>query len=84
MKLFEGFVSFNVSYSGLYKRKGHGNGEKIKFAFWGVRAPRDKAGKEIGLCPMTPVSISRVSLVTTLRRLYQQTICQMKLCNVTR
>ena len=61
VEIFEGFVSFNVSYSGLYKGKGHGNGEKFKSAFWAVRARRDKAGKEIGLRPMTPVSISSIT-----------------------
>ncbi|KAF8555439.1 hypothetical protein OG21DRAFT_904431 [Imleria badia] len=50
-ELFEGFFSFNVSYSGLYRRKGHGNGEKYEFAFWGVRAMKDSTGKEIGLGP---------------------------------
>jgi hypothetical protein len=58
VELFEGFLSFNVSYSGLYRRKGHGNGDNKKFAFWGVRARINKDGKEIGLCPMIPVSVS--------------------------
>ncbi|KAF8168999.1 hypothetical protein K438DRAFT_1730373 [Mycena galopus ATCC 62051] len=47
--IFEGFLSFNVAHSGLYRRKGHGSGDKIKFAFWAVRARRDAAGLEIGL-----------------------------------
>jgi hypothetical protein len=55
VELFEGFASFNVSYSGLYRRKGHGPSDKYKFAFWGVRARRDNAGKEIGLHPCPPV-----------------------------
>ncbi|KAF7337775.1 hypothetical protein MSAN_02251300 [Mycena sanguinolenta] len=49
VNIFEGYLSFNVSYSGLYRRKGHGNGDKIGFPFWAVRARRDAAGKEIGL-----------------------------------
>jgi hypothetical protein len=57
VELFEGFVSFNVSYSGLYRRKGHGPGSDIEFAFWGVRARKDDNGKEIGLCPMAPVLV---------------------------
>ncbi|KAJ7447748.1 hypothetical protein B0H11DRAFT_1744786, partial [Mycena galericulata] len=43
--IFEGYLSF----SGLYRRKGHGSGDKIDFAFWSVRARRDAAGLEIGL-----------------------------------
>lgn len=58
VELFEGFVSFDVSYSGIYRRKGHGNGDNIEFAFWGVRARKDKDGKEIGLYPIIPVSVS--------------------------
>lgn len=58
MELFEGFFSFNVSHSAMYRRKGHGGGEKVKFAFWGVRARRDNTGKEIGLCPMLPVPLA--------------------------
>ena len=58
VELFEGFLSFDVSYSGLYRRKGHGIGNNVEFAFWGVRARTDKDGKEIGLCPMIPVSAS--------------------------
>lgn len=57
VELFEGFVSFNVTYSGLYSRKGHGSGQKTKFAFWAVRARVEK-GKEVGLRPMTPVNVS--------------------------
>lgn len=57
VELFEGFMSFNVSHSGIYRKKGHGNGEKTKFAFWGVRA-RVQDGKEVGLRPMVPVSVS--------------------------
>jgi len=64
-ELFEGFVSFDVSYSGLYRRKGHGNGDSVEFAFWGVRARKDKDGKEIGLRPMIPVSVSHEQLDAT-------------------
>ncbi|KAJ7436881.1 hypothetical protein B0H11DRAFT_2255787 [Mycena galericulata] len=47
--IFEGYLSFKVVHSGLYRRKGHGSGDKIDFAFWAVRARRDAAGLEIGL-----------------------------------
>ncbi|KAJ6520460.1 hypothetical protein C8R45DRAFT_1120919 [Mycena sanguinolenta] len=49
VNIFEGYLSFDVSHSGLYRRKGHGSGDKIGFPFWAVRARRDAAGKEIGL-----------------------------------
>lgn len=58
VELFEGFVSFNVRYNSMYTTSGFENGSKVKFAFWGVRARTDSVGKEIGLCPMTPVSVS--------------------------
>lgn len=51
-ELFEGFVSFNVSYSGLYKRKGHGKGEKLETAVWAVRARRNDNGEEVGIGPL--------------------------------
>lgn len=54
LELFEGVASFNVSYSGLYRRKGHGPGQDVEFAMWGVRA-RVVDGKELGLHPMAPV-----------------------------
>jgi hypothetical protein len=57
VELFEGFMSFKVSYSMLYKRNRHGNSPNIKFTFWGVRAKKDNDEKEIGLCPMIPVSV---------------------------
>ncbi|KAJ7779432.1 hypothetical protein DFH07DRAFT_910827 [Mycena maculata] len=47
--IFEGYLSFNVVHSGLYRRKGHGGGDKIDFAFWAVRARQNAAGLEIGL-----------------------------------
>ncbi|KAG6375768.1 hypothetical protein JVT61DRAFT_2618 [Boletus reticuloceps] len=50
-ELFEGFFSFSVCYDSMYRKAGHGNGAKYKFAFWGVRAMKDNTGKEIGLGP---------------------------------
>ncbi|KAJ7182818.1 hypothetical protein C8R43DRAFT_968151 [Mycena crocata] len=47
--IFEGYLSFKVVYSGLYRRKGHGGGSNHPFAFWAVRARRDENGVEIGL-----------------------------------
>ncbi|KAJ7725252.1 hypothetical protein B0H14DRAFT_3899885 [Mycena olivaceomarginata] len=49
VELWEGYLSFDVVHSGLYKRKGHGSGRKLGIAFWGVRGRRDENGKEIGL-----------------------------------
>ncbi|KAJ6455322.1 hypothetical protein C8R47DRAFT_1082776 [Mycena vitilis] len=49
VEVWEGYLSFNVVHSGLYKRKRHGGGQAIGFPFWGVRARKDEAGKEIGL-----------------------------------
>ncbi|KAJ7319272.1 hypothetical protein DFH08DRAFT_390120 [Mycena albidolilacea] len=49
VELWEGYLSFNVVHSGLYKRKRHGAGQKLGFAFWGVRGRKDGEGKEIGL-----------------------------------
>ncbi|KAK0446526.1 uncharacterized protein EV420DRAFT_1483962 [Desarmillaria tabescens] len=49
IELFEGFFSLMISYSSLYRRKGHGNGDDTEFAFWAVRARKDANGKEIGL-----------------------------------
>ena len=37
MELFEGFFSFDVSYSGMYRRKGHGSGRNVEMAFWAIR-----------------------------------------------
>jgi len=67
VELFEGFMSFKVSYGALYRRNGHGNGNNIKFAFWGVRARKDNDGKEIGLYPMIPVSVSSEQVGDDLR-----------------
>ncbi|KAJ7618030.1 hypothetical protein FB45DRAFT_1103402 [Roridomyces roridus] len=52
-EIFEGFLSFNVKYSGLYKRKGHGSGGKLEFPFWAVRARKGDDGKEISLSRQT-------------------------------
>ena len=38
VELFEGFLSFDVSYSRLYRRKGHGIANSVEFAFWGVKS----------------------------------------------
>lgn len=42
MELLEGYLAFDVKFSGMYKRKGHGSGTSCKFAFWVVRAKKDK------------------------------------------
>ncbi|KAK7032677.1 hypothetical protein R3P38DRAFT_2699993 [Favolaschia claudopus] len=49
VEMWEGFLSFNVSHSGMYRRKGHGGGQKSGFPFWAVRARKDDNGDEIGL-----------------------------------
>ncbi|KAJ7472421.1 hypothetical protein B0H11DRAFT_1811790 [Mycena galericulata] len=49
IEIFEGYLSFNVVHSGMYRRKGHGAGSKSAYAFWAVRARRDADGTEIGL-----------------------------------
>lgn len=48
-ELFELYFKFDVKFSGLYSRKGHGSGQNFRYAFWAVRARRDKDGKEVGL-----------------------------------
>jgi len=58
VELFEGYFTFNVSYSGLYKRAGHGSGERFEWSFWAIRARRGASGKEIGLRPISPVSVN--------------------------
>lgn len=51
-EIFEGYFDLKLSYSSLYRRKGHGSGlPDIKVAFWAVRARRDKDGNEIGIGP---------------------------------
>jgi hypothetical protein len=37
MELYEGALTFNVTYSSLYSRKGHGHGQRETLAFWGIR-----------------------------------------------
>ncbi|KAJ7176784.1 hypothetical protein C8R46DRAFT_1188520 [Mycena filopes] len=49
VEIFEGYFSFKVAYSGIYRRKGHGSGSNSAFAFWAVRARRNAAGEEVGL-----------------------------------
>jgi len=49
VELFEGYFSFKVSHSGLYRRKGHGTGENHQWMFWAVRARKGNDGKEMGL-----------------------------------
>lgn len=46
-ELFEGFFSFSVSFDSLYKKAGHGNGAKYKYAFWAVRASTGADGSTI-------------------------------------
>jgi hypothetical protein len=59
VSLFAGYFSFNISYSGLYRRKGHGigTGQNHKWAFWAIRARTGDDGKEVGLRPMLPVPV---------------------------
>ncbi|KAJ6542194.1 hypothetical protein DFH09DRAFT_1089259 [Mycena vulgaris] len=47
--IFEGYLSFNLVNSEMYRRKGQESGDKVDFAFWGGRARRNAAGQEIGL-----------------------------------
>ncbi|KAF7362895.1 hypothetical protein MVEN_00639900 [Mycena venus] len=49
VELWEGYLSFDVVHGGMYRRKGHGSGEKIGFPFWAVRARKGEDGNEIGL-----------------------------------
>ncbi|KIM41520.1 hypothetical protein M413DRAFT_150373 [Hebeloma cylindrosporum] len=56
-ELFAGYLTFNVSYSGMDKRKGHGAGQKHKWGFWAVRAKTGNDGMEVGLQPMLPVAV---------------------------
>jgi hypothetical protein len=57
VELFAGHFSFNITYSAMYKRKGHGTGQKHNWAFWAVRARTGDDGKEVGPRPMLPVSL---------------------------
>ncbi|KAK7055540.1 hypothetical protein R3P38DRAFT_3304750 [Favolaschia claudopus] len=49
VELWEGYLSFNVSHAGMYRRMGAGAGRKDGFPFWAVRARKDADGNEIGL-----------------------------------
>jgi hypothetical protein len=57
VELFAGHFSFNITYAALYKRRGHGTGQKHQWAFWAVRAKTGDHGKEVGPRPMLPVSL---------------------------
>lgn len=56
-ELFAGYLSFNISYSGIFKRQNHGMGQNHKWEFWAIRARTGDDGKEVGLRPMLPVSV---------------------------
>jgi len=56
-ELFAGYLTFDVSYSGMYKRKGHGTGQKHKWGFWAIRARTGDDGMEIGLRSRLPVAV---------------------------
>ena len=56
-ELFAGYLSFDVSYSGMYRRKGHGTGQKHKWGFWAIRARTGDDGMEVGLRPRLPVAV---------------------------
>lgn len=47
VEIFEGCLSFEVVNSALYRRKRLGDGQEHAFAFWAIRARKDKDGKEI-------------------------------------
>lgn len=57
VELFAGHFLFNITYASMYKRKGHGTGQKHNWAFWAVRARTGDDGKEVGPRPMLPVSL---------------------------
>ncbi|KIM90091.1 hypothetical protein PILCRDRAFT_84257 [Piloderma croceum F 1598] len=46
-ELFEGFFSFSVSFDSLYKKAGHGNGARYKYAFWAIRASTGADGSDV-------------------------------------
>jgi hypothetical protein len=58
-ELFEGFFSFNLSFDNLYKKGGHGNGAKYKYAFWAIRGSKGPDGREMGLGPRTAAAADR-------------------------
>ncbi|KAF9021527.1 hypothetical protein BDZ89DRAFT_1163726 [Hymenopellis radicata] len=47
-EIFECTININVSYSGLYRRKGHGSGLRLNMKCWAIRAQK-LFGEEIGL-----------------------------------
>jgi len=57
LELFAGYLTFDVSYSGMYRRKGHGTGQKHKWGFWAIRARTGDDGMEVGLRPRLPVTV---------------------------
>jgi len=57
VELFAGHFSFNITYGAMYRRGGHGTGQKHKWTFWAVRARTGDDGKEVGPQPMLPVSL---------------------------
>ncbi|KAH8091660.1 hypothetical protein BXZ70DRAFT_474644 [Cristinia sonorae] len=38
MELFEGSFTFDVKYSAMYSKRGHGKGQNLTLNFWAVRA----------------------------------------------
>jgi hypothetical protein len=48
-ELFEGFFSFSVSFDSLYKKAGHGNGARYKYAFWAIRVSTGTDGSDVEL-----------------------------------
>ena len=57
LELFAGYLTFDVSYSGMYRRKGHGTGQKHKWGFWAIRARTGDDGMEVGLRPRLPIAV---------------------------
>lgn len=57
VELFAGHFSLNITYGAMYRRKGHGMGQKHNWAFWAVRARTGDDGKEVGPRPILPVSL---------------------------
>ncbi len=46
-EMFDCTFSVNVSYSDLYRRKGHGSGERISMECWAIRARKNSSGEEV-------------------------------------
>lgn len=49
VELFEGIWDFHASHGPMLRRKGFGGSTDYDSAFWGIRALKDKEGKEIGI-----------------------------------